>query len=177
MKKMTLLLLAAAALFSGCSVDDKTITVEDRYTLTIPGTMTEVNVNADASLQYADMIKNLFVIVIDESKSELHTIIEDNDLTDKYTTDLDGYVTLILSQIKDVFTDATQGPILETEINGLPARTTTLSGNTSGVDLYYYLSFVEGADNYYQVMTWTASNMESKNKSVMEKIAYSLVEL
>lgn len=65
----------------------KKIDVADKYSIEIPMYMDKaLNLNEDASLQYQYLPKEFFVIVLDESAEEMHQIMNENELTDRYST-------------------------------------------------------------------------------------------
>src|SRR5699024_11005273 len=131
----------------------------------------------DASLQYLHTWKEFYVIVIDESKSEMQKALIDNNLTDVYSNNIKGYSDLLLDGFEEEISIYNKSDITDTQINKMPARLLSISGRTEGLDVYYSLAFVEGKERYYQIMAWTLSNKESKYKAKMKKIMYSLKEL
>ena len=85
-----------------CSCDQfsnepKVIPINNQYTLTVPSYMSKnESLHDEASLQYANLFKEFYVIVIDEPKTEFSSALIDNLLTDSYNDDLDGYTKLLL---------------------------------------------------------------------------------
>lgn len=79
--------------FNACEGDlnTKMISVNERYTISIPADMSESSeLNDDASLQYEDMWEDFYVIVIDESKQEMQQALEMFDMTDGFENNLDN---------------------------------------------------------------------------------------
>lgn len=79
--------------FNACEGDlnTKMISVNKRYTISIPADMSESSeLNDDASLQYEDMWEDFYVIVIDESKQEMQQALEMFDMTDGFENNLDN---------------------------------------------------------------------------------------
>jgi len=158
--------------------EEQLISVENKYSLSIPSFLTKVNnLNDDASLQYQHAWKEFYVIAIDESKEEMQNALLENNLTDAYKNDIEGYSKLIMDVFKDGLSNPYQSVLLDTTINKMPAKLTTLSGTVEGIDVFYSIGIYEGKDNYYQVLAWTPKNKQYSYKTKMNKIIYSLAEL
>jgi len=161
------------------SVDEEEIvTVEGRYAISIPSFLTEVTtLNEDASLQYQNPFKEFYVIVIDEPKSELEKALKDNNLTDSYSSDLNGYSDLLLSGMEQSISVENKSKIIDKVVNKMPAKFLTISGQVQGIDAFYALAFFEGKERYYQVMSWTLADRKNQHKEEMNRILHSLKEL
>ena len=101
----------------------------------------------------------------------------ENDLTDLYKNNIEGYSKLILEGFKESLSNLHQSEIIDTTINKMPAKLTTLNGNVEGIDAFYSIGIYEGNDSYYQVLTWTLKSKQYNYKAKMNKILYSLAEL
>jgi hypothetical protein len=133
--------------------------------------------NEDASLQYLHTWKEFYVVVIDEQKSEFNAAIDNNQLSDRYTKDIDGYAKIMEEKFESSITTTQINRWMPVTINNFPARIKTLRGNSEGVDAFYYFGIIEGQSHYYQVMTWTLAEKEKDYKEQMKKIIYSFKEL
>ncbi len=178
--KNIFIIILTIFLFQSCVAGDEEqlVTIENRYSLLIPAFLTRVNnLNVDASMQYQHAWKEFYVIVIDESKDEMQEALVTNGLTDIYENNIEGYSRLVL----DVFTESINYPkqsqIIDTTINEMPAKLTTLEGKVEGVDAFYSIGIYEGKERYYQVLTMTSQSKQDRYKSKMKKILYSLEEL
>ena len=69
-----------------------------------------------------------------------------------------------------------QTEVIETNVNGLPTRLTTINGKIEGLGIFYTFGVYEGKDNYYQVIVWTLTERKVKYQSKMEAILQSLIE-
>lgn len=166
-------------ILSSCQPSDavKTVTVENRYSVSIPSFLTEVhNLNEDASLQYQHAWKEFYVIVIDESKEEMEKALTVNNLTGSYSNDVDGYANLLLKGFEQAISVSSKSDLVDTLVNGMPAKLITISGRAEGINAYYALAFIEGKKHYYQIMTWTLDSKEYEYKENMNRILYSLKE-
>jgi len=179
MKKTTLILLTILTLIS-CETGDKeqNITIGDKYSISIPSFLTKVNnLNDDASLQYQHAWKEFYVIVIDETIEEMQKALEENQLTDTYNNDIKGYSDLLVNGFEQTVSVNRKSEILDTLVNGMPARLLTINGRVEGIDAFYSIAFIQGKKRYYQIMAWTLSNKEYQYKDKMNRIMYSLKEL
>ena len=156
----------------------KEVTVKDRFAISLPAFLdTTTALNKDASLQYQNPRKEFYVMVIEDRKSELNKAIEDNGLDSLYSKDLNGYVKLILDNMKNNMAKPKQSAIRDTTLSQLPAKVIELEGGVEKIDIQYRIAFVEGRSRYYQVMTWTLKDKVAEHKSMMDKIRHSLREL
>jgi uncharacterized protein YcfL len=179
MRKNIVLILTLFLLQScGSRNEEQLITVGNKYSLSIPSFLTSVNnLNDDASLQYQHAWKEFYVITIDESKEEVQNILIENNLTGLYKNNIEDYSKLILDGFKESLSTPYQSEMIDTIINKMPAKLTTLSGTVEGIDVFYSIGIYEGKDSYYQVLSWTLKNKQFSYESKMNKILYSLAEL
>jgi hypothetical protein len=154
------------------------VTIENKYSISIPSFLTKVSgLNDDASLQYQHAWKELYVIVIDESKEEMQNVLSENNLIGKYSNDIKGYSSLLLNGFEQNINVSKKSKVTETLVNNMPARLITVSGKVEGIDAFYTIAFIEGKNRYYQIMTWTLASKENEYKDKMNQILYSLKEL
>ncbi len=180
MKKIIPLLIAVLFL-SSCDQfnnEPKVIPVNNQYTLTVPSYLSEnKSLNEEASLQYANLFKELYVIVIDEVKTDFNIALTDNLLTDSYSPDIDGYAKLLLDNFALSIEDFSASSIDKTIINSMNARIATIEGSVEGIDVFYTLAAVEGKSNFYQVLTWTLGDKKDDYKDKMQGIVRSIQEI
>lgn len=174
MKTKTLLIAVAFIFLLSCrSGPESAFTVKGPgYSLKVPESMTRTtSLNDEASLQYQDLMKELFIITINEPKSQLQEAIDDNDLYDQYTYDLKGYYELIITNFKSSFSLEKLPAPTDTTINGLPAKVVELEGDVDGDRIYCKLAFIEGKKHYYQVMAWTnADRKQALSKTIADMV-------
>src|SRR5690554_7161582 len=134
MRKTFIFILTILLLQSCVSGDEEQlVTIGDKYSLSIPAFLTKVsNLNSDASLQYQHAWKGFYVIAIDESKNEMQKALEENNLTDSYENNINGYSKLILDVFKESLINPYQSALIDTTVNGMPAKLTTLTGRVEG---------------------------------------------
>ncbi len=158
--------------------ETETINVEDKYSITIPAFLSKSSIlNSDASLQYQHIFKEFYVIVIDETKEEFLQAINENELTEPYSSDLNGYTKLLMDSFENSINTYQKAEFNDTIINGVNAKLTSITGKSEGVDAYFMLAFLEGDKRFYQIMTWTLSNRKYTYNDMMKKLIYSFKEL
>ena len=179
MKRSIALFLIVLALNScGFGEGQKTVTVDNRYSISIPSFLIKTtSLNNDASLQYQNTWKVFCVIVIDEPKSDFGKALVNNDLADLYSNDFTGYSELLLAGIERNFFIFQKPEFTETFVNDMPARLVTIAGHIAGNGVFCSFAFIEGKDRYYQIMAWTSLDKKDQYKERMNKIIYSLIEL
>ncbi|MDR1543092.1 MAG: hypothetical protein LBS50_01525 [Prevotellaceae bacterium] len=175
-----LLLITATLLFS-CKNDKlKTITIENRYSFSVPAlSIPYQQANAEASAVYADILKNLFVMVIEETKDEINAVFSDNG--EVYVATLDDY-TELLASVYDV--QESSGFLLssdfeflvDTAINSLPAYYLQNTRPIDGYEMFYNMAVIEGNDRFYQFIVWTLGENKAENENLIKNIIYSFSE-
>ena len=73
-------------------------------------------------------------------------------------------------------TNLVWGPVSSTTIGGNNALTVELHATYSGKDLVYWISAIEGQNNYYCVSGWTTTSLAEQNKPGIENIINSFKE-
>ena len=67
--------------------------------------------------------------------------------------------------------------VKNTKINGLNAKTFSVTGKVDGIDAFYKIAYIEGKDTYYQVLIWSLLKKQEKYTPEMEKIIASFKEI
>lgn len=81
---------------------EQTITVKNRYSVLVPIYMKKLsNLNKNAALQYGDAMKELYLMIIDEPKSEMHKALERNGLKNYYKENLVGYSNFVVDNFNE----------------------------------------------------------------------------
>ncbi|MGL5890376.1 MAG: hypothetical protein ACRC3B_10850, partial [Bacteroidia bacterium] len=164
MKNITLLLLITL-IANSCNLNqkEKTVAVKNKYSLSLPASFSkQQGLHEDASLQYGNLIDEFYVIVIDEPKAEFHRVLEENGLTQSYSSDVNGYSEILIASYEETFANLSKSDVRDTSISNMPARIISMSGTVDNIDAFYTVSFIEGKDNYYQVMSWTLADRKNR---------------
>lgn len=179
--KKTLLLLSLVIVLFACKQESstQTITIKKRYSLNLPNFLSVANhLHEDASLQYQNIFKEFYTIVIDEPAKDFNEmIVNEPSLSEYYTADLEGYSNLIIDNMKVTVQDGTFSEFAQTKINGNEARTITLSGTVEDIEVFYHLTFIKGKRQYYQIVNWTELKRKNDHLPFMENISASFQEL
>ncbi|WP_339834861.1 hypothetical protein [uncultured Flavobacterium sp.] len=166
--------------FQSCQDDSKieTITIKNQYSLDVYTNMSKTNeLNDEASLQYQNIFKEIYVVVIDESAEQFNTSIVDNDLVDLYKPNLNGYSKLIIDGFEPEANIKKVSKEKDTLINGLEAKVIEFEGKVNEYKVYYQLAFIKSQKSYYQIMTWTLMENKEKLKNKLDKMTYSFKEI
>ncbi len=158
---------------------NNTIEIKDDYSLELPDFLsTTDSLNPNASLQYQNLDKELFVIVIEEDRKEFTRKIVANKAEEVYPPNLKGYTDIINHSIGETIKISAKTEIEDLEINGLPAKNFTIEGQTlDKIPVYYSFTIIRGENNYYQIAQWTAKNQKALFEKEMIKIASSFKQL
>lgn len=144
--------------------------VNGLYAVAIPDFMKKINgLNDDADLEYGNVYKELYVIVIDEEKSEVEEYINIYDFTE--------YTELIFEGIEYNVDNASLSQTQYLNINGYDARLKEITGSVDGISIFYLIGIIEGQDHYYQVFTWTVKEEKYSHMEKMYDIVKSFKEL
>lgn len=172
MKKIYFLFVTLVLLSCSKEEEFKKIEVKN-YALQLPSYLSKTNdLNEDASLQYQNLFRELYIIVIDESKQEVEQAIELNELEDIYSNDFNGYVELLSTGLENNI-EFKNKKEKDTVINSLQAKLIKFEGKVENYDVFYEIAFVNGVSNYYQIMTWTLLKRKSDYEAIMDKMIYS----
>lgn len=177
----SIILLAGAVLLISCfgaggrkeeKVDLVPIRVSD-YELSVPSYMKEGDLNEDASLQFQNIFRETYVIVIDEGKQEIRDVYLSLNEYDTTRSAVDNYTNIQLSLLHESMAIDSLSEIQSLTVNNLEARQVELIARVEGVskDIYYLLTFVEGDSNVYMIMSWTLADRKEKYSNTFKKMA------
>lgn len=155
-----------ALCFNSCFFQSKpqVVTIGNLFSMTLPSYMTKTDsLNDVASLEYQNTIRELYTIVIVETKKEYQQSLQEHELNEKYPNDLIGFSDLLLKYgFKSQIDISEESNLIDTIINQKHARYISITGRKEDTDLFLYLGFIEGDAHYYQVIIWTLGRQEKK---------------
>lgn len=131
-----------------------------------PGWKEEKRLNDIAILQGANRLKAMFVVVIQEPKTDF-----DEDAT------LDDYTALSRKSIETAVTEATFSDAVPAFGATYPAKEFTVECIVEKTKIKYLCTTVETANHFYQVLTWTQPSKFTENEHEMRSVTQSLKEL
>jgi hypothetical protein len=186
--KKTILPLLALLLLNSClpgskkeaeKVDLDEVSTE-KFTLRVPTYMSKAsNLHEEATLQYQNIIKGLYCIVIEEEISEVDTMLVQNDLLNEYPIGLEGYAKLVRDQfIENVGDGGVLGgtPLAALKLSGSEGLHFEADAAVDGTDIHYHYGIVKGKSTYYQVLAWTILSKKEKHKESIMSILKSFKE-
>jgi hypothetical protein len=184
-KILSLVATALILTFSSCfdlSKKEETLTeadlnyvqINNEYGMSLPKYMTEAKkLNEEASLQYQNVYKETYVIVIDEDKQTFIDTFSDLNVYDSTLSVIENYRTSQVKSLSENMTVISEGEVVSLKINDRDAQSVQMDGNVDGVlsGISYYLTFVEGNDKVYMIMAWTLANRKEKYGKTFDAMA------
>jgi len=147
------------------------VKINNRYSVLIPDYLQPcADLHKEASLQYQNTEKDVYVLVIDEKKKTMVNY----DLN--YNVDL--YFNNIAKQgfIETIKNGKISIPGRET-INDNKALIAEITGKVDQTDVFYKLAVIETPYTFYQVLVWTRAENKEKYEKDMMKIIESFKEM
>lgn len=147
--------------------DGKVIKSTDGLTqVTVPqGWKAMKGLNDEASLQAAYPQKELYVIVMTESKEDF----------DKMT--MEKYSKLTRGMIFEALASGKEEKTGSLKINGNPALQYKLEGSMDNIKVVYLHTTVEGKKYFHYILAWTLRSKYEKNKDVLQQVIKSFKEI
>lgn len=179
MRNLLLIATTCLLLYSCSDSQPRTIKVNNKYSLDIPGDMSPMTIekNPDASLQYANLWKEMYIMVIDESKSEFENIIKSEYMYDYSLSNFGNYVQILSEGFKESFDMYNKPKITDVIIGGKVSKEIEVYGYIDGVGISGIVYITEGDEDFYQIFVWTLSSKKSKNLSLLEEVALTFKEI
>lgn len=180
MKKLFLFGVFLMVFLQSCKKDHtyETVRIKKQYSVDIPSMLVQSQtLHEEASLQYQNLLQELYVLVLDEPKNEIHQMINEEESLSNFTPDFEGYVKLITENMELRVRLNNVSELKDMKINGLKAKIQTFESDIEGLTAYYKVGFIEGKKNYYQVMTWTLKSKQDIHEDKMTQMIQSFKEL
>jgi hypothetical protein len=152
------------------------IEINDEYKISVPKYMKKANgLNDEASLQYQNIYKETYVVIIDESKEELVSTFQELGEYNDSISVVKNYRDIQLQLLSENINISMKSDPKSAQINGLDAEFVEIDGQVEGVnfEIAYFLTFIEGKEKVYMVMVWTLKEKKEKYKITFEQIAKS----
>lgn len=170
MKPLSYLLLSAILFFTAsCNLipgkkeeklvaeDFNTVAIDKQYIIRLPKYMTKAkNLSEDASLQYQNIFKETYTVVIDESKERFINTFMELSLYDTTLSISENYRDVQLGSIEENMGVTWKSTPVAIKIGKLDAHQIEIDGNVEDVEeeISYLFTFIEGKDNVYMIMSW-----------------------
>ncbi|WP_343798081.1 hypothetical protein [Gaetbulibacter jejuensis] len=157
-----------------------TVGVDGSFQVDLPRHMKSTSeLNDEAVLQYANIFKDTYFIVIQENKSEYVELFKQFG---EYNTELSVIENYKNSQ-KELFKEGIVNARIQeyglNSINNYAARQLKVLGEVDGTQIAYVVAFIEGDDDIFMLMNWTAKEKFNKFENSFEYIngTFKLMDL
>lgn len=138
--------------------DFQRASVESVYALKVPNYMSPTDdLSEEASLQYQNIIRDVYLMVIDENTAEFEDIFIELDMLDSNLTTLQNYADLQKMSIAETMNVTHESEMRPLNINGYEAVMVQVEGGVPEVntDVTYLLTVLQGKTNLYSILYWT----------------------
>ena len=120
--------------------------------------------NEQATLAYAKLREELYVIVIPEDLREVSGI------------GIDDYTDIVLGHLMESMTNVEVIPLEEKDLKQLPARHFVVHGSSGDIQLSFRLAIAQSQSHYYQILAWSLESKFEKNYSTLNQVVESFRE-
>jgi hypothetical protein len=154
-------------------VELKPVTINGEYKMDVPAFMSKATtLNEAASLQYQNIFKEAYVIVIDEEKDAFIQAYKDLSAYDTARSVISNYTDTQIQSTTSELDVISQTEIKNFKVNGLNASSIEIDANLEGVQtpITYFLSFIEGQKKLYFVMAWTLQDKKEKHRETFQEM-------
>ncbi|GGL56375.1 hypothetical protein [Planomonospora parontospora] len=131
--------------------------------ITVPSDWKKLALLDSAGIQQGNTVKEQYLMVISEDQSA-------------FDFDLDGYAEAVTAKMRESLTDPVLGEPRSLFVNGAPARQYELRGKTQGLDIVYWVTFVEGEQNFHQVVAWTLASRSDAHGPLLRQVSATFKE-
>ena len=160
--------------------DFNTVKIQNKYQISIPKYMKQTNqLNDEASLQYNNLFKENYIIIIDESKETFVSAMNDAEINDTIYSVIENYRNIQLELLNSSITVREEKQSEKMTINNMEAVQVSFVGKIPEVDdeVAYILTFIEGKNDLYMIMTWTLHKYSKRYTGTYQQMAHSFKEL
>ncbi len=158
----------------------KTIEIDNIYSIDLSDVLsTYPGLNDDASLEYANIYKEKYIIVIDEDKQEFVDVYKEIGEYDDSKSVIDNYEFVQTSFMSESGSIINESAVKSKKVNGMNSRQKQVDAEVEGVEMpiSYWLGYVEGKDRLYTIMAWTLESRKADFEEEANKMINSLKEL
>ena len=152
------------------------VTITDEYRISIPKVMVSTTgLNNEARLQFQNVDQEIYLIILEEPKTELEHLLTNQNREAEESSILSEYGALQLERLGGAMKVKKRVGPKKLTIQELNAELFEIMGEIPNLkaDLYYSLTFIEGVEKVYTVMSWTLDSQKDKYRTTFEHIATS----
>lgn len=176
---LTVLVVASSCSLNSVIGDGKDaalvpVIIANEYSMDIPSYMTKsTELNDEASLQFRGILREAYVIVIDESKQEFIDFLVAEEQYDSSLSVVSNYAKTQLDNTTSSLNVISKKTPVKLKINGLNAVKAEIDGVVDGITepISYFVTFVESSEKLYMIMAWTLKEEKEIHRSTFEKMA------
>jgi len=150
------------------------------YEISVPKYMKEASdLNMEASLQFNNIYKETYLAIIDEDKSDFMEAYEELGAFDNSLSTIGNYRKIQLDYFMARLDVINQDVPRQLTIDGMDAEQVEFTGRVADVDsdIFYMMTFVEGRNDVYMIMTWTLANSKETYRETFYHMVDSFREL
>lgn len=158
----------------------KTETIENNFQISIPKKMKKASqLNPEASMQFENNNDNTFLVILQEDRSDFLKAYGEAGFLDNTMSDIENYRKLQVDYFVKRLTLLEEGEPDAVKINGNNAAQIefTCQVPTANSNIFYVMTFIEGEDDLYMIISWTISLLEDDHKDTFYAMADSFKEL
>lgn len=134
--------------------------------ITIPARWKEeTRLNEEAALQASDVLNEMYVVVLKNSKEDFENI------------SVEKYSELTRATFMERLSSPQMGTPSSLVINGYPALQCEVRGTVENVKIAYLHVVAETPEHFYQIVTWTLPSRFDKNRAQLEEVTRSFKEI
>ncbi|MCH9661089.1 MAG: hypothetical protein K0U54_09275 [Bacteroidetes bacterium] len=150
------------------------------YEVDIPKYMKRAtDLNTDASMQYQNIFKETYLAIIDEDKADFIDVFKELGQYEDGLSVAGNYRKVQMDYFTETMQIISESEPKQVTINGNKAEQVELRAKVPDVDydIYYVLTFIDGRENVYMMMSWTLLEYEKKFSETFLYMADSFKEL
>ena len=140
-------------------------TPDGRYEVTVTGGWTEDSKQLEnpQALRVIHTRRDMVVIVLAESKEEIGLDIG-----------IEEYMDASLEVMQDDAQDVTHTAGVPVTVSGMRGLSAEMREKTDGLELIYWLYFLENDDDFVRVVGWTTAEREADNRQAIQDVMQSV---
>ena len=160
--------------------DYKTETLDGNFQISIPKELKKASqLNPDAAMQFENKNTNNYLVVIKENRFDFLKAYGAAGALNSDLSDIGNYREIQVDYFLKRLTLIEAGEPKALTINGKKAEQiefTCLVPNANS-NIFYVMTFVEGDDELYMIISWTPSLLEEEHRETFYAMADSFTEL
>ena len=134
-------------------------------------------------MQYANLAREVYFIVIDENKKDFIDVLKDLDYYDEYASPLENFSVNMMEYYRENDVFGKMGSMKNAKFFAGDSPAEMFFGESvfsfdlePTVYTYMFISFVSGKDSFYQIMAWTLKDGKERYREDLESICLSFRE-